>query len=269
LSFRSPRIYHIYGIPFVQVPNKLLTRIASVSFVLSLSWYHNPEKYQLYNEYMNGEWCRTVGPAPRERTWERTVCPSWSWAAWAGIVSFQDDNLDNTKELPYVARPWLEVEKRKTRSPVDATRALGHTRWTSLSDEVILRLETYMLTMNCLDITFESEKDVTMTWRKTRFRLKGTLHMSKSYRNEDLRRAFFDYKYSLAILYFDYQLSIKSIVIEEGLDHSRRVGLVEFRISAARESGTYDPWMYVLKRKKDALAQFLKECCIRRTIRIG
>ena len=154
-------------------------------------------------------------------------------------------------------------------SPVDAARALDHTHWTSLSDGVVLRLETYILSMDCLDITFEPEEDVTITWRKTRFRLQGKLHMSKSYRKESLRRAFLDCKFSLAILYFQYNRGIKSMVIEEGPNHSRRVGVVSFETYAAKESGTYTSWVYVLEREKDILAQFLKECCIQRTIRIG
>jgi hypothetical protein len=260
LSFRSRRIHHIYGIPFLQQPNKLLSRIAANSFVVSLSWSHDPA---------SDHRCRPVGPAPRERIWERGVCPSWSWAAWAGEVFFHNESLYVAVEkLPYVARPWLEVEKRKTMSPVDAARALGHTRWTSLSNRVVLRLETYMLTMNCLDITFKSEKDVIMIWRKTPLRLEGTLHMSKSYQNEKLRQAFLDCKFSLAILYFDYQCNFnKCMVIEEGLNHSRRVGVVSFRISAAGESGAYDS-MDMLTREKYVLAQFLKECCIQRTVRI-
>jgi len=167
------------------------------------------------------------------------MCPSWSWAAWAGEVFFHDYRLSVTKKLLYVARPWLEVEKRKTMNPVDVARALGHTYWTSLSDGVVLRLKIYILSMNYLDIIFKSKEDITITWWKTRFRLKDQLYISKSYRKKRLQRAFLDYKFSLAILCFQYNRGIKSIVIKEGPNHSQRVGVVSFDIYAAEESGIY------------------------------
>jgi hypothetical protein len=286
-------ILDIKGIPFIPVHSVLKSNLSSFLldrnastddisdirpnssseiFILSLNWFHT---------WTSG----SDFPYPRRRKWERGICPSWSWAAWAGEVTFLDKktvlkthpkhrdkgSVDlETRRFEYIAEPLLECDNSRLLAPADTCKEFSPR--SSLSQPHILRLLTRVLRPT-QDSQIHIDDVGNLTVQFGGHRLDGNIYMSKAFDDGVFERMWIDGKCELVILQISTQINTQGgltvMVVQHYQPLAERVGLAWLHLTARDEVQQSTQNLQSEAKQSERWKSFLDDCTEKRTIRIG
>jgi Heterokaryon incompatibility protein (HET) len=299
-KLETPRLQSVVldlmGIPFIPTKSGIPSTLSSFSldgnkstqesmnqpinnpseiFILSLNWFH------IWTPSSNLS-------LPRRRKWERGICPSWTWAAWAGEVSFLDkktvikthvknlsgegrgvDHLE-TRRFEYIAKPLLECGNGSLLEPIDACKKFTQRGY--LSHPQVLRLVTRVIRPgHHSQIRIGGVGNLTVETGK--HRLDGNIYMSKIVNSTSFEKMWRDGKCDLVILQISTQISTQGgltiMVVEHGPELAERVGLAWVHLTAGDRMQQATQDLQSEAKQSERWQSFLEDCTEERAIRIG